>query len=178
MPDYDLVVLGSGPAGENGPATAASLLSPIGIAIDGGGNLYFSDTVRNRILRVDAATKILTRFAGSDTQGFSGDGGPATAANMFGPDGLAIDAAGNVYVAESNNHRVRRIDAATKVITTIAGNGAGSFAGDGGLATSASLSSPGAIALDRNGTLYIADSGTNRIRILTTIDVHRHAARH
>jgi len=102
--------------------------------------------------------------AGNGTGGFSGDGGPATAAKLAGPGGVAVDAAGNLFIVDSGNSRIRRVDAATQVITTVAGNGTYGFSGDGGPATAAELAFPTGIAVDRVGNLFIADPINNRIR--------------
>ena len=152
----------SGFSGDGGPATSASLNFPSGLAVDGSGNLYISDSFNYRVRRVDAATGVITTVAGDGIRGFSGDGGPATSASLNVPWGVAVDTSGNVYIADRDNHRVRRVDAATGVITTVAGG----FVGDGGPATSSSLNSPAGIALDASGNLYIADSAHHRVRLV------------
>ena len=143
-------------------ATAASLRFPSGIAVDTVGNLYIADAGNHRIRKVDGATGIITTVAGDGTSGFSGDGGLATAASLRFPSGIAVDTAGNLYTADANNNRIRKVDGATGIITTVAGGGSG---GDGGLATAASLRFPSGIAVDTAGNLYIADN--NRIRKVT-----------
>src|SRR5207247_899789 len=119
---------------------------------------------------------IITTVAGDGSATFAGDGGAATSASLNGPFGVALDASGNLYVADLNNYRIRKVAAATGIITTVAGNGSPAFAGDGGTATSASLDSPTGVALDASGNLYIADFGNQRIRkvaaatgIITTV---------
>src|SRR5205807_2705067 len=147
------------------PATAAGLTVPEGVAVDISGDLFIADTFNERIRRVDATTGIITTAAGNGTAGFSGDGGPATSAELFTPVGIAVDSSGNLFIAEGNNNRIRRVDAATGIITTVAGNGILGFSGDGGPATSAELFLPSGLAVDRVGNLFIADTGNERIQI-------------
>ena len=159
-------VAGGGTGGDGGLAIAASLSGPCGLRLDSAGNLYISETCMSassgtggggsggpyagisRVRRVDAVTGIITTIAGGPTGGFGGDGGPATSALLSFLGGLAIDGAGNVYIADSGNNRIRRVDASTGLISTVAGNGVAAFSGDGGLATAASLNSPAAVAFD------------------------------
>jgi uncharacterized protein (TIGR03437 family) len=149
--------------GDNGPATSASLFSPTGIAVDSAGNLYIADTGNNRIREV--TNGVITTVAGTGMQGFSGDNGPATSAQLFAPYGVAVDSAGNLYIADLNNFRVREVS--NGAITTVAGNGTLGFGGDNGPATSAYLS-PMGVALDSAGNLYIADGDSYRIRKVST----------
>ena len=151
-------------AGDNGPAVAAELDSPAGLAMDAAGNLYIADSHNHRVREVAVAAGVITTIAGTGVAGFSGDGGLAKAARLDLPTALAVDAAGNVYVADTDNHRVRRIAVATGVITTLAGNGVEGFAGDNGLATAASIDSPNGLAVDGTGNLYIADTHNGRVR--------------
>ena len=158
-------VAGSGAfgfSGDGGAATAARLFNPSGVAVDATGNLYIADTNNQRIRKVHAGGTITT-VAGNGTLGFSGDGGVATAARLANPFGVAVDAAGNLYVADTSNRRIRKVDAAG-MITTVAGNGSLGFSGDGGSATTASLGGPSDVAVDAAGNLYIADRGNRRIR--------------
>ncbi|MGP8259944.1 MAG: Ig-like domain repeat protein [Acidobacteriaceae bacterium] len=150
--------------GDNGVATAAELDSPAGVAVDAAGNLYIADSHNQRVREVAAATGAIATIAGTGVSGFSGDGGAATAARLDLPTALALDAAGDVYVADTENHRVRRIAAGTGAITTVAGNGVEGYAGDGGAATAASIDSPNGVALDAAGNLYIADTHNGRVR--------------
>ena len=151
-----------GSSGDGGPATAARLNSPRGVALDGAGNLYIADIYNHRIRKVDAAGVIST-VAGDGTDGFGGDGGPATAAQLYWPAGVALDGAGNLFIADNWNHRIRKVDAAG-VISTVAGAGRSGYSGDGGPAVEARLRFPVGVALDGAGNLYIADTGNERIR--------------
>jgi uncharacterized protein (TIGR03437 family) len=151
-----------GYSGDGGPATAASLKAPSGVAVDAAGNLYIAEELNQRIRKVAPAGTITT-VAGNGIQSFSGDGGPATAASLSYPCGVAADAAGNIYVADNGNQRIRKV-APAGTITTAAGNGRQGYSGDGGPATAASLWSPSGVAVDAAGNLYITDGGNDRIR--------------
>ena len=151
-------------SGEGVQATLASLDGPSGVAVDNAGNLFIADQANHRIRRVDAASGVITTVAGNGTAGFSGDGGQATLATLAGPFNVALDSAGNLFIADQANHRIRRVDAASGVITTVAGNGTAGFSGDGGQATSARLEAPSGVALDSDGNLFIADQINQRVR--------------
>ncbi|MGE3283185.1 MAG: hypothetical protein AB7O13_19585 [Alphaproteobacteria bacterium] len=154
-------------AGDGGPAAEALLNGPFDVAFDRAGNLYFSDTFNHRIRRVDAATGIISTIAGKGEAGHSGDNGPAVAAALNEPYGVVVDRAGIVYTADRHNRRVRRIDAGSGVITTLAGTGVASFSGDGGPAAQAGLAEPNGLAFDPDETrLYIADVADHRVRIV------------
>ncbi len=161
-----------GYSGDGGAATAAKLFFPYGVTVDGSGNLYIVDTGNNRIRKVTASTGIITTVAGSGARGFGGDGGSATAtaAKLNWPRGVAVDGSGNIYIADAGNHRVRKVDATTRNISTVAGDGTSGFGGDGGSATDAAvkLNNPWDVALDGDGNLYIADAGNYRIRQVDT----------
>ena len=148
--------------GDGGPATQARLNYPYGVAVDGAGNLYIADRYNNRIRRVDS-TGTITTIAGTEKRGFSGDGGPAIQAPLFLPTGVAVDGAGNLYIADQYNHRIRKVDS-TGTITTIAGTGERRFGGDGGPAIQAQLDEPTGVVVDGAGNLYIADLANHRIR--------------
>src|SRR6266699_5548734 len=154
----------AGPIGDGGPATSASLIGPAGVAVDGAGNVFIAEFVGCRIRRVDAQTGTISTVAGNGVPGFGGDGGPATSASLHDPHGVTVDDAGNLFIADGYNYRIRRVDASTGLIGTIAGNGTYGFSGDGGPATSASLSIPWGAGLDTSGNLLIADTDTSHIR--------------
>lgn len=154
-----------GYSGDGGPATSA-LLESHAVIVDQMGNIYSADW-SNCVIRKINTAGIISTIAGTGTNGYSGDGGLAINAQLNGPYGLALDATGNLYIADMNNHRIRKINSAG-IITTIAGNGTGGYSGDGGLATAAKLYSPWGITIDAGGNLYIADSQNNRIRKVST----------
>lgn len=149
-------------AGDNGPAASARLNRPNGVAVDAAGNVFIADTENHRVRKV-SVSGIITTVAGNGTAGFSGDNGPATAAALDYPSNVSVDALGNLYISDQYTDRVRKVGP-SGIITTIAGNGTFRFAGDGGLATSASLAVPSGTAVDSAGNLYIADSYNDRIR--------------
>ena len=153
----------SGYAGDGGPATSAQFQYPDGIAVDSAGNLYISDRTANVIRKISGGN--ITTYAGTGFAGYLGDGGQAAAAELDGPAGVAVDAAGNLFIADTNNSAVRKV-APNGVISTVAGNGPAGYSGDGGPANAAALSGPQGVAVDGAGTLYIADSGNNRVRVV------------
>ena len=159
----------AGPAGDNGPAITAQLNQPTGVVVDSAGNLYVADWGNNRVRKV--SNGVITTVAGIGPPGFSGDNGPATSAQLALPTGVAVDSAGNLYIADYNN-RIREVS--NGVITTIAGNGTAGFSNDNGPATSAQLNSPAGVAVDASGNLFIADLNNNRVRkvsngVITTV---------
>ena len=160
--------LGFSFGGDNGAPTSAVFNHPGPIALDSAGNLYIVDTANNRIRKVTWSANVIKTIAGNNgAGGYSGDGGLATLASLNGPSGLALDGAGNVYIADSNNNVIRRIDASTGKISTVVGNGQSGFSGDGGPALNASLHSPRGLAFDSAGNLYIVDYLNFRIRMLS-----------
>ena len=156
----------------NIPGISAGLGPVRGVAVDAAGNVFMSLYLYNSVVRLDATTRILTLVAGNGTYGFSGDNGPATSAQLFAPRGIAVDKAGNLYIADSLNHRVRKVSGG--VITTVAGNGASGFSGDNGPATNAELNDPLDVTVDSTANVYIADTNNGRIRkvsggLITTV---------
>ena len=151
-------------SGDGGPAAAARLASPFGLALDREGNLYLSDSGNHRVRRIDAVTRTIETVAGTGELGFSVDGGPAIAAEVVDPRGIAADDSGNVVVAEPATSRLRRIDTVTGTIDTVAGTGAGGLSGDGGPASEGMLQRPQGVAADLSGNLYVADTWNHRLR--------------
>ncbi len=149
-------------SGDGGPATAALLNSPVGLAYDASGNLYVGDEDNYRIRKI-STSGIISTFAGTGIPGFSGDGGPASAAQFQSPDGLCFDATGNLYVADRYNQRIRKIST-SGVISTIAGGSTSGFSGDGGPATAARFNEPSSLNVDSHGNLYIGDFHNERVR--------------
>ena len=173
----------AGSSGDGGAATSAAIV-PTDLAVDGSGNIYIADLTHGVVRMAKATTGIITTVAGKNgTLAASGDGGPATSAGMA-PQSVTVDAAGNLYIADfytlTNpcgrycdgtvllNNRIRKVDAATGTITTIAGNGTAGYSGDGGPAATAQLNGPTGVTVDTAGSVYVADNGNNVIRILTT----------
>lgn len=152
----------AGDDGDGGPASAAHLQRPAAVAVDAAGNVFVADSTANRVRKV-STTGTISTVAGTGTSGSSGDGGPATSATLNRPNGLAFDATGRLYIADSANNRVRRV-ASDGTITTVAGSGTSGFSGDGGAATAAKLTSPVAVAVAADGSFYIADSANDRVR--------------
>ncbi len=146
--------------GDGSLATDATVRSPVALAVDPSGNVFFGEDARAKIRRIDTS-RTITTIAGTGTCGYTGDGDPATSTRIGWPYGLAADASGNIYFGDYNSNRIRKADT-SGIITTIAGGG--SSLGDGGLATSANLSGPWGIATDPSGNLFIADQGHYRIR--------------
>jgi len=159
------IVAGTGTlgySGDGGPALSADLNSPYGVSLDASGNLYIADTGNCVIRKVDSTGKIIT-IAGNGNQGYNGGGIPATSAALYDPYRVVADAAGNVYIADYYNNRIRKVDT-SGTITTIAGTGTQGYNGDGIPATTAQLSLPAAVAVDASGNVYIVDTWNNRIR--------------
>ncbi|MGD0775519.1 MAG: hypothetical protein ABSC05_22110 [Candidatus Solibacter sp.] len=154
-------------SGDGGPAASAQIDGPFGVAVDGAGNLYIADT-GNGVVRKVSPNGSISTVAGTGTLGYSGDGGPARNAWLNGPESVAVDAAGNLYIADTFNGRIRRVGA-DGIIATVAGVGStGVYSGDGGPAQSAALSLPTDVAVDRAGNLYLADFGNSKIRVVTS----------
>jgi sugar lactone lactonase YvrE len=153
-----------GYTGDGGVASAAEFQQPFGVAVDFFGNVFISDFGKDVVRRVDGQTNIVTTISGNGSPGYSGDLGPAASGVLHSPAGLSLDAAGNLYIADSGNQAIRRIDAATTELTTFAGNGVGAYTGDGGAANSASLHTPKDVAFDNDGSLFVSDSANNALR--------------
>jgi hypothetical protein len=156
----------NGFSGDGGPATNASLYYPEGVTLDASGNLFIADLVNNRIRKVNA-TGLITTMAGNGTTNYSGDGGQATNAGLNHPHSVTLDVSRNLFIADEFNHRIRKVNT-NSIISTVAGNGTNTYAGDGGQATNASLNMPVGVDLDVSGTLFIADMYNNRIRKVST----------
>ena len=150
--------------GDGESATRSSLYIPEGIFVDTQGHLYIAERGNDRIRRVDAVTGTISTVAGNGEEGYSGDGGFATDARLHDPTGVWLDRQGNIYIADLENHRVRKVDATTGVITTAVGTGEPGFSGDQGPATEALLRHPIAVFVDRFGCLYLNDAGNRRVR--------------
>jgi sugar lactone lactonase YvrE len=164
----NVLTIAFGYAGDGGGATLAKLAGPAGVAVDSSGNLYIATYADNRIRKVDSKNNIST-FAGNSGYGFAGDGGPATSAQLSAPRGIAVDSGGNLYLADRWNNRIRKIAGGN--LTTIAGNGLGSFGGDGGSPANAQLSAPDGVATDKAGNVYISDLLNNRVRMVSPAGV-------
>jgi sugar lactone lactonase YvrE len=177
--------------GDGGPVSDASIFGPAGMAIDGTGNLYIAEYTGNRIRMISPAG-VIPAVAGSGLPGrpgyfgppgYSGDGGPATSAQLSYPKDVALDGSGNLYIADSGNNRIRMVSAAG-IITTVAGTGAVGYSGDGGSARNAKLGYPAGVAVDSGGNLYVADTNNFRVRkisttgIITTIAGKQHHKRY
>ncbi len=160
-------------SGDGGSATSASLNTPYGVAVDSAGNVYIADFL-NQVVRKVNSSGIISTVAGTNAFGFSGDGGPGTSAQLNRPFGLAVDSSGNLYIADSNNYCIRKLDTSGNISTVAGSPTSVGFSGDGGPATKAKMGAPYGIAVDGAGNLYIADAGNNRIRkvsngIITTV---------
>ncbi|MBI4764608.1 MAG: carboxypeptidase regulatory-like domain-containing protein [Deltaproteobacteria bacterium] len=162
-------IAGNGQSGYNGdgiPATQASFSTPSGIFVDPAGNLYLADSSNNRIRKVDT-NGIITTVAGNGQLGFSGDGGPAVQAKLWGPCSVALDDNGNIYISDAVNHRIRKVDT-SGIITTVAGNGQQGFSGDGGPAIQAQFNNLRGISVDGVGNIFLSDRNNERIRKVNT----------
>ena len=159
----------SGYSGDGGAATSALLSHPEGLAVASNGDVYFSDTDNNVVRKVASATGIITTVAGNGSPGATGDGGPATSARLKAPEDVFVTTSGDLFIADTGNHEIRKVASATGVITTVAGNGSPGSTGDLGAATAARLNSPRGIAVASNGDFYIGDRSNNKIRKVTAL---------
>lgn len=159
-------------SGDGDKANLASISRPNSLVIDSNGNVVFSDTFNNRVRKIDINTGIITTIAGSGVPSTDvGDGNLAVTATLISPLGLCLDGNGDIYIADSGNNRIRKIDIKTGIISTVVGDGKKGFAGDGGVASNANLSLPSQIAIDNDGNLLFTDVGNNRIRVVKAIAV-------
>ncbi len=172
------IVAGGGASdpGNGGAATESVLRVPTGVFLDSAGNIFIAEFMGHRIRKVDGISGVITTVAGDGSQGFTGDNGLASDAKLSFPSGLFLDNSGNMFIADTNNHRIRKVDSSTGFITTVAGNGLQGFSGDDGLAIEARLSFPSGLFLDNSGNMFIADTNNHRIRkvdnstgIITTV---------
>jgi uncharacterized protein (TIGR03437 family) len=166
-----LSIIGNGnsaPAGDGGPAALAQVGQPSALTYDAQGNLYIAETFNDRIRKVNASDGKISTVAGGAGNGYAGDGGPATSARLNCPTGVAVDAQGNIYIADRDNHRIRRVSAADGLITTFAGTGTRGSNGDNGDAVNAQLNTPFRVIFDKQGNLLIADTDNHRIRKVGT----------
>jgi hypothetical protein len=157
----------AGYSGDGGPATSAELNNPNGVVVDPAGDLFIADENNNAVREVVSATGKIVAFAGDGVAGYSGDGGPAAAAELNNPVGVALDSVGDVFIADSGDNVVREVIAATGDIVTVAGDGTAGYSGDGGSATTAKLNSPSRVAVDSAGDVFIADNANNVVREFT-----------
>ena len=163
-------IAGTGAAGYNGdgiPATAATLSQPFDMVFDAAGNLYFCDETNDRVRRIDNTTGIITTIAGNGTHGYGGDGVVATSEAMADPSGIAIDAAGNLFISE--RHRIRKIDMSTGLIYNIGGSGSPSYSGDGAAVSGATFSFNNFLSFDNSGNLLVSDNGNHCVRKILAI---------
>jgi hypothetical protein len=156
-----------GNQGDGGQATAARLKTPMGVYVTSNGDVYITDNATHQIRKVTAATGIITTVAGNGNPGSTGDGGAATSARLNSPEDVFVTSSGDIYIADTLNHKIRRVAAATGIITTVAGTGTAGSTGNGGAATAATLSSPHGIVVASNGDYYISERGGNVIRKVT-----------
>ena len=156
----------AGLSGDTGPALLAQFAAPYGVALDSYNDLFVTDMSNCGVRVIEPVSGNIYNYAGNYVNGFSGDGGPATAASLSYPRGIAVDGSNNVYICDTGNSRIRRIDNVTGIISTVAGNGTEGYSGNNGPGYLASLSSPRGVTVDGNGNLYIADTNNNCIRFL------------
>ncbi len=163
-------ICGDGKAGyiDTGKAVKAECSYPIGIRVDSLRNIYFSDAGNAVIRKIEAKTNRISTIAGSGYEGYSGDSGKATRARLRYPVGIALDKNLNIYIADQSNHVIRKVDAQSGMITTVAGNHKAGYSGNGGQANNAQLNSPTGVAVDKSGNMYIADFKNNVIRKVNT----------
>jgi len=157
--------------GDGELATAALFVNPVSIAVNKSGDLFICDKGRNRIRRVIYGTGIIEAYVGSGAQGYSGDGGPAVSCTLNNPEGVSVDPYGNVLIADTQNHAIRRVSSSDRIITTLAGNGLGGLTGDCNTATIAELLNPTFAIGDGSGSIYISDTGNSLLRVVNAAGV-------
>lgn len=158
----------SGFNGDGGPATDAAMKDPQGLAVDTLGNLYIVDEGNENVRKVNISTGIISTIAGTGAGGYSGDGGPATNATFWGAQDICLDKSGNIYIADYQNNRIRKINTSGIITTVVGGNGGGHYYGDGGLADTSEIKAPTGICIDHIGNLYIAENSGCRVRKVNT----------
>jgi hypothetical protein len=182
--------IATGFGGDGGPALSATFWDPVPSAVAANGDIYIADYENSRIRMIAAKTGIVNTVAGSGAclpapfpggttcqSGFAGDGGPAVKASLNYASSVALDNNGNLYIADTMNHRIRKVDASTGLISTIAGSGVNGFTGDGGPALAAEIGTPTGISVDDSGKIYFADENNGRIRMLVPVAVRTYRAR-
>ncbi|HEX4982898.1 MAG TPA: hypothetical protein VFV63_14425, partial [Ilumatobacteraceae bacterium] len=155
--------------GDGGPATSARLNNPFGVSVAPDGDIYIADSGNHRVRRVDAVTRVITTVAGTGSTAYNGDGRPATLSSLSSPFMVDVDAAGNLYIADSGHHRIRKVDAVTGLISTIAGTGVAGFNGDGQLATATMINQPMGVRVTGKGDVVFADRENYRIRRVAAV---------
>ncbi len=159
-------------SGDGGPAANAGVPYPVDVSIDGAGDIYFIEVFSgntSRVRKINATTGIISTVAGNGSYSYSGDGGPATNAGLFDPSGIFVDAAGNIYLSQYDDSRIRKVDVNTGIINTIAGTGVAGFGGDADLALNATIHNPMGLCVAANGDIYFADNANHRIRTISTV---------
>lgn len=173
FPDGTITTIaGTGAAGSNGdagPAINAELDQPAAVYVDQNTNVLIADWANKKVRKINGVTGIITTIAGTGSGGFSGDGGPATNASIDGPLHVHLDTSGNILIADQYNHRVRKVNAVTGIISTIAGNGTAGFSGDGGLAVNAKLNQPTGLFVDKQNNIYVAEYGNGTVRRIDAV---------
>lgn len=160
-----------GYSGDGGPATAAHLANPEKICVDNSGNFYLNDALYNHVVRKVSSTGIVTTIAGNGTAGNSGDGGPATNAQIYWPTGIAVNSSGDLFIVDQRSNVIRKVNGATGIISTIAGTGTMGYSGDGGPATNAELNSPSGICIDATGNILFTENGSGTVRKINTAGI-------
>ncbi len=160
----------AGYSGDGGQATAANIAYPHGVNLDSSGNVYFTDfPAYNVVRKVTISTGIISTVAGTGSAGYNGDNIQATAATLYNPHDVVLDSYNNIYISDIRNHRIRKVDASTGVISTVVGTGTASSSGDGSAATAATITGPCFSRFDSSGNFYISECEGNRVRKVTIV---------